>query len=661
MPPETEVERHRRLTREAALAKETNRRRDAAITARAKAEKARADARNARIADASKREIESRKVAITRRTGGTRGVPLVKVSHHLSPAMAVVALPPQGAKSNDPRVLSYPTLLRELRPRVASSAKFAEAAAVAEPLARETVKAYGAILKMLRDERWWDKIADAAGLTINSDGKAEPWKGAHAEGTQPVKLRNAPTIESVTVAGDGLRISISPRIGDTAKAWNAKTDMIRAAFKSAGTDASDLTIAETSSGGIELRFNDRDPFAHIGNIEQVYDAERGRSLLGLDSSGREVWITWAGNSGMVVGGVPGSGKTASMLGVFAAMAGEAELHVFDGKAGFDLEPLEMIATTYSNEGEVHSPLETLRALDKLRVQRAQAIRQATGGNNFWNVPLDVRRAHGLVPVFLVLDEVQTWTDQSGLSKEEKAISAEIVKLIRTLIQKSRSVGIVTILTTQKPDSVTIPTVIRDNAALKIAFKVSTPEQATTILGTQSADAPSPTTISLATKGRFVMETEGQGIVLGQAGYVSPDALMVSLADAPRAVDQSRVAAQLLGEPAPAAPTPAPAAPAPTAAVPVPTPTAVSAPTPATITAIIPTPEEARAMTPEQRLEAMRLIAQIQGALPVEPATETPAVATETVPVPAQDTRRAAAMEEATRRGLVTDLTTGFDI
>lgn len=580
----------------------------------------------------AQQEKDARRDPIIKRTGGTRGVPLLTVEHHLSPDLPVLYLPPHVP--GEPRVVRAAQAQVDAKPTLVRNEKFMSAAKLSTIHARETERDYGALLERLRDERWWHELTKAASLTLTKDGDPVPWKGRYAEGMQRVQIVNAPTISAIKVMGDGLRIRIAPRLGDTAKAWVSKTDLIRAAFKSAGVDAGALSIHETSRGGIELRFNDKDPFEHIGSVEQVYDPEKGRSLLGLDSNGNEVWVTWGGNSGMVVGGVPGSGKTASMLGVFAAMAGEAELYVFDGKAGFDLEPLSLIAKVYSNEGEVHSPLETLRALEELRKERAIAIRQATGGNNFWNVPLETRRVHGLVPIFLVLDEVQTWTDTSGMSKEEKAISAEIVKLVRTLIQKARSVGILTVLTTQKPDSVTIPTVIRDNAALKLAFKVSTPEQALTILGAQPSDAPSPTAINLANKGRFVMDTEGRGIVLGQAGYVSPDALMGKLKDAKGVPDQTQVAAYIQGKgPKPNVNRPVQQTEPQVSNHSSPTPS-TSTPTaseglPAHIAAIVPTPEEARAMTPEQRLEAMRLIAQLQGNLPAEAVSEPDHVAAET--------------------------------
>ncbi|SKD71450.1 hypothetical protein [Mycobacteroides abscessus] len=168
-------------------------------------------------------------------------------------------------------------------------------------------------------------------------------------------------------------------------------------------------------------------------------------------------------------------------------------------------------------------------------------------SNFWNLTQSQREQLGVKPVFLVLDECQTWLDISGMDKEEKGVADEVRKLVRTLIQKGRSSGIVTVLTTQKPDATSIPTVIRDNSALKICFRVSTPEQAITVLGRQAPGAPDPTEIRMSTKGRGVMETEGHGIVLFQAGYRDPTELELMLSQHQPVPDQSRVAARLLGK------------------------------------------------------------------------------------------------------------------
>lgn len=404
------------------------------------------------------------------------------------------------------------------------------------------------IIHRLRDDDAMARFFDSVGLTLNTSRK-ETVDSPYGAVERTVTVVNVPSLTEVEIASDGLRLTYAHRAGDSAAAWKAasKVEALKAGFKNAGVNATNLQVQETVSGDVRLVFNDRDPFADIAGIEHVYDADRGRSLLGVTSSGREAWITWNGSSGMVVGGVPGSGKTASLLPVFAAMAGKCELHVFDGKSGFDLHPLQHIARIYDRSGDIAAPLETLRALDKLRVERAEALHTAAGVNNFWNMTQEQRERFGVTPVFLILDECQTWLDQSGMSKDEKVIAEEVKRLIRTLVQKGRSAGIVVFLATQKPDSVSIPTVIRDNAALKLCFRVSTPEQAVTVLGQQSPAAPSPTDIPMSAKGRAVMETEGQGIVLLQAGYKTPEQVDIDLRSARPVEDQAEVAARLSGK------------------------------------------------------------------------------------------------------------------
>lgn len=420
------------------------------------------------------------------------------------------------------------------------------------PAVAETINRYGSLLTKLRDDAWFAALCERVGIAM-TEQREDTHQGSYEVIRQKVTVVDVPSLLHGRVDPDGLVLVYRHRVGDTAARWSKSLDALRAALKAVGAPADNLRVAEDGDGNIEVRFHDADPFDGVAGLESRFDADRGRSLLGVTSTGREAWITWNGSSGMVVGGVPGSGKTASMLPVFAAMAGQAELHVFDGKSGFDLEPLKPIARTYNRSGDIDSPLETLRRIEELRTTRAEALHRAAKANNFWNMRPADRTRLGVTPVFVVLDEVQTWTDLSGMDKDEKATAAEIGKLIRTLIQKGRSAGIVCVLTTQKPDAGTIPTVIRDNAALKLCFRVSTPEQATTVLGGQAAGAPDPCAIPMRAKGRCVMETEGQGTVLVQAGYADPDVIADRLAEAEPVPDQLTVARRLLGldEPAPA--------------------------------------------------------------------------------------------------------------
>ncbi|ORV74318.1 hypothetical protein AWC10_02065, partial [Mycobacteroides immunogenum] len=397
-----------------------------------------------------------------------------------------------------------PSVIRAELPELAHDPAFVGWSDQTISLLPELAQRYS-VLELLRNDDWLAHLLESAGITASST-TVESVQGVYGVVDRKVTITSVPSLTNVQVARTGLRLTFGHQPGRSAKDWNSRLDALRAALKATGLDADNMKILDGPGGEVVLYMNDVDPFAGTVPDSGLFDSERGRSLLGITESGEEAWITWNGSSGLVVGGVPGSGKTASLLPVFAGMAGQAELHVFDGKSGFDLHPLRHISTTYDRSGDVAAPLETLRSLDALRIQRAEAMYTALGASNFWNLTVEQKNKLGVKPVFCVLDECQTWLDTSGMDKEEKSVAAEVIKLIRTLVQKGRSAGIVIVLTTQKPDATSIPTVIRDNAALKICFRVSTPEQAITVLGRQAPGAPDPTEILMSNKGRGVMET-----------------------------------------------------------------------------------------------------------------------------------------------------------
>ncbi|MDO3019359.1 MULTISPECIES: hypothetical protein [Mycobacteroides] len=438
-----------------------------------------------------------------------------------------------------------PAVISSELPEIAQDATFIGWADQVRVLLPEVAARYS-VLEKLRDDSWMAHLLESAGITSSST-MSESVQGVYGVVERKVSTTLVPSLTDVRVTRTGLRMTFGHQPGRSAKDWNSKIDSLRAGLKAAELNADNMRISDGDGGAVVLHMNDVDPFAGTVPDSGFFDAERGRSLLGITESGEEAWLTWAGNSGLVVGGVPGSGKTASLLPVFAGMCGKAELHVFDGKSGFDLHPLRHISTTYDRSGDISAPLETLRKLDQLRTQRAEALYEVLGANNFWNLSQSQRDALGMKHVFCILDECQTWLDTSGMDKEEKSVAEEVRRLVRTLVQQARSTGIVVVLTTQKPDVTTIPSKIRDNSALKICFRVSTPEQGITVLGRQSPNAPDPTEILMSNKGRGVMETEGMGVVLFQAGYKEPATLDAELAQHQPVESQSAVAARLLGK------------------------------------------------------------------------------------------------------------------
>lgn len=618
-------------------------RRKGAATVENIRDRARTDAERAAVtsvkpfADEEKRLLTAPRVAFT---GATRADPNPLIVWHWKVVMPptlrdrigftradagpIAGLRPGGGLGSSD---SMPDLLAAAEPSLSGDPDFMSWAQTVADEWDDFARNYGSLLAKLRDDDWWASLCLAAGVA-QCRTAPETLNGRFGTYERKVTLNVIPTFAGVDIGGTGLVLKIAHQTGDSGKTWVSKVDPVRAALKASGAPASGLTINENSTGDVILNFNDRDPFAGMIPESGHFDTDRMRSLLGVTASGEEAWVTWSGSSGMVIGGVPGSGKTASFLPIFGGMAGKASLFVFDGKSGFDLHPLRHIAQTYDRSGDIGAPLDTLRKLETLRAQRAEGMYKTLGANNFWNIPSRDRDRFQLTPVFVILDECQTWLDQSGMDKDEKTVSDEIRKLVRTLIQKGRSAGIVVVLTTQKPDSVSVPTVIRDNASLKVCFRVSTPEQAVTVLGRQAPGAPDPTEIRMDTKGRGVMETEGRGIVLFQAGYVSADELEQTLQRAPTAPDPFDVVDGLLGTDGNRAPTSSPGLPT---TDPQPKPTRRSAkprqvkPTPTT--GDVPQTLDLSALTPEQRATLLRELL----AAPVsETEAETP---TPTTPTP----------------------------
>ncbi|WP_255783837.1 hypothetical protein [Mycobacteroides abscessus] len=527
----------------------------AAIESRMRQDIDRAVAEITRQATSEERRVLS--TPLTRYAGAGHGRPATWVWHckaAMSSALArrvgietrdggpLLALRPGGGVAEGDLA---PNVISSELPELAHDASFIGWAAGVMTLLPELAQRYS-ILELLRNDTWLAGILESAGITTSSTS-VESVQGTYGVVERKVTTTVVPSLTDVRITRTGLRLTFAHQPGRSSKDWNSKIDALRAGLKANGLDAENMKISDGQGGEVVLYMNDVDPFAGAVPESGLFDSERGRSLLGITESGEEAWLTWSGNSGLVVGGVPGSGKTASLLPVFAGMSGKAELHVFDGKAGFDLHPLRHIASTYDRSGDITAPLETLRRLDALRTARAEALYERLHANNFWNLTQCQRDELGMKHVFCILDECQTWLDTSGMDKEEKSIADEVRRLVRTLVQQARSTGIVVVLTTQKPDVTTIPSKIRDNSALKICFRVSTPEQGITVLGRQAPGAPDPTEIRMSTKGRGVMETEGQGVVLFQAGYKEPADLDAELSQHEPVEDQSRVAARLLGK------------------------------------------------------------------------------------------------------------------
>ena len=294
-----------------------------------------------------------------------------------------------------------------------------------------------------------------------------------------VTTTNNPVPQLITIEPTpaGARARLAGLVGQDLRQWE------KAAGKLAtGLGVSTVVVSESEPGVFELDLRAVDPIGRRIDRSMVEPAREWALTLGYDEAGALRRLPLSNVSGVVVGGLPGSGKSAwlaSALGAFGSLPG-AQFIVVDGKGGQDLECLRDRSSGFLNDDldlpEILTALRGVQQLVRTRIRNAYTL---FGSSNFWNAGPTSQAP----VVFLVVDECQTFLDPRQLvGKEAKATGAEIHAAINYLVRKGRSAGVVTILATQKPTADALPTDVRDNASLRVCFGVQSSFAAAAVLG-----------------------------------------------------------------------------------------------------------------------------------------------------------------------------------
>lgn len=243
-----------------------------------------------------------------------------------------------------------------------------------------------------------------------------------------------------------------------------------------------VVVEEPEPGVFELQLRAVDPLRQPYKLPSVPSARSWAVGLGVDEIGVHRALALSNVSGVVVGGVPGSGKSAWLTSTLATFSASPAVQfvVIDGKGGHDLGCLRHRSCRFLNDDlDLEGIAAILKGTTYLVRERIRHAHELFGSSNFWD--------RGPTPwaplVFVVVDECQTFLDPRQLvTKEKKAIGAEIHAAVSYLVRKGRSAGVVTILSTQKPTAESLPTDIRDNASLRVCFGVQSTYAATAVLG-----------------------------------------------------------------------------------------------------------------------------------------------------------------------------------
>ena len=282
-------------------------------------------------------------------------------------------------------------------------------------------------------------------------------------------------------------------------------------------DAQSVRSENLGGGLFNIHFILSDPLDASTEITQPkpLDLTDMSVEIGKDAFGDPFRLKLKDTAGVLVGGVPGSGKSAFLnaaLGSYALATDDVSMTVIDCKGGQDFSAYESRVDTFISEAtdftEVRDVLRnTVEEMNK-RVKTNGAV---LGESNFWNVAPSERRSKGVKMKLIVIDEAQALFDLSGITdKEEKKLRQEITRACTDLVKRGRSAGVLTIFATQKPTADAIPTAIRDNVNVRIALRVTTSEAERAIMGyvPDELDVPRATSIPASRKGGAVIESEG---------------------------------------------------------------------------------------------------------------------------------------------------------
>ncbi|MEV6737898.1 FtsK/SpoIIIE domain-containing protein [Streptomyces sp. NPDC051104] len=239
-------------------------------------------------------------------------------------------------------------------------------------------------------------------------------------------------------------------------------------------------------GRINLRVSLTVPFTDKTGPKPLLAAERinlWRPVpAGVNLRGEPVDLYWVERSGLF-GGEPGSGKSsaANTLLLAAALDPTVRMYLADGKAGADVTPFEPIATMYDTDGDPERLLEIFEHVWTVEVPERRALAKEHGSRK-----LTAEMAAVDPRVCLAVLLVDEWSSYSAMA--ELKLRQELDRLLRLIVQQGRALGIITLAATQKPDSDSVPTGIRDILSIRWAMRCLTPEASDTILTKGRASA-----------------------------------------------------------------------------------------------------------------------------------------------------------------------------
>lgn len=267
--------------------------------------------------------------------------------------------------------------------------------------------------------------------------------------------------------------------------------------------AARVSVSQPAPGRLIVRSMRRDPLlTPFGLGHAPPGAYTGQDLTrlyaGRDEHGQHRWAQVKDNTALTVAGQPGAGKSVGINGLLMQWAPSpaAQFGTADGKSPVDGGDYEVWRPrawrTCSDSRE--DTADMLSDGCKVMRERLGRVEELTGSRNAWH-----RGPTADFPLFgLVLDEAHRYLDATVAKRDKdlERLILQIQQMAGDIVRQGRSVLMFLILATQKATTDSMPSQIRDNAALSLALAQKTMDASVAALGSSIRDYPSYSPMSL---------------------------------------------------------------------------------------------------------------------------------------------------------------------
>lgn len=368
---------------------------------------------------------------------------------------------------------------------------------------------YLAHLSRLRDDDVFRSMCKAAGVQQTSTA---PIPGARENEATRATVTALPTLQAARISPRGLQLVFGAiPTGIAMSDWQKGLPHIAA---SVGVDPAQASVAALPDGRVLFTSGDRDPLAGAALPTSVGDVPTDADSLyiGVREDGTDAVLHLPETPSLLVSGLSRTGKTAAVLSALAPVIASrpVELVLASGKDATDLDALAPAAREYIVGAGIDERKQLADAMESMweeASRRSRAFRDDHGTPNYWGVPADQRPPL----MVLVLDEAHRYLTGTAASADGKA-AAPIKEKLNEFVTAGGSLGVLTILISQRPSHKALDADLRENITAAVALRQSTTTARMSLgEGEPWRDDPSldPSRLPLGVRGRAVA-TVGEG-------------------------------------------------------------------------------------------------------------------------------------------------------